>query len=182
MLSHKTIILHLYGSSECVFALDKGTYYLNGMRDVFIRLIKIILGFLGVVMVDSCVAKAEYGCPHADFEAKGVVTDEDGNGIQGIRVVISAEYPSPNYVGEPMTDTLWTNHNGEYVTSDSYVDDDFAYMNSVGLEFEDIDGQENGGEFRKVEIEVPVFKVKDGDGNWYDGAFEAGANVTMIRK
>ena len=32
-------------------------------------------------MVDSCIAKAEYGCPHADFEAKGVVTDEDGNGL-----------------------------------------------------------------------------------------------------
>ena len=33
-----------------------------------------------------------------------------------------------------------------------------------------------------ITIEVPVFKVKDGDGNWYDGAYEAGANVTMIKK
>ena len=72
-------------------------------------------------MVDSCIAKAEYGCPHSDFEAKGVVTDEAGNGIQGIRVVISAEYPNPNYVGGPITDTLWTNHVGEYATGDSWM-------------------------------------------------------------
>ena len=150
------------------------------MKTLIIQLIKIALGFLGVAMVDSCVAKAEYGCPHADFEAKGVVTDEEGKGIQGIRVVISAEYPNP--VFEPITDTLWTNHNGEYVTGESYIDDDFAYKDSVKLEFEDVDGQENGGEFQKVSIEVPVFKVKDGDGNWYNGAYEAGANVTMIKK
>ena len=50
------------------------------------------------------------------------------------------------------------------------------------LTFEDVDGQENAGEFQNVTIEVPVFKVKDGDGNWYDGAYEAGANVTMIKK
>ena len=52
------------------------------MKTLIIQLIKIALGLLGVAIVDSCVAKAEYGCPHADFEAKGVVTDEEGKGIQ----------------------------------------------------------------------------------------------------
>ena len=147
------------------------------MKDLIIKLFKITIGLLGIEMINSCV---EYGCPHADFEAKGVVTDVEGKRIQGIRVVISAEYPNP--VFEPITDTLWTNHNGEYVTGKSYIDDDFAYKDSVKLEFEDVDGQENGGEFQKVSIEGPVFKVKDGDGKWYDGAYEAGANVTMIKK
>ena len=150
------------------------------MKDLILKLFKITLGLLGIAMVDSCIAKAEYGCPHADFEAKGVVTDEEGKGIQGIRVVISAEYPNP--VFEPITDTLWTNHNGEYVTGESYIVDDFAYNDSVKLEFEDVDGQENGGEFQKVSIEVPVFKVKDGDGKWYDGAYEEGANENMTKK
>ena len=152
------------------------------MKDLITSLIKIALGLLGVAMVDSCIAKAEYGCPHADFEAKGIVTDEDGKGIQGIRVVISAEYPNPNYMGEPLTDTLWTNHYGEYLTTESQYIGDFAFRDSVKLEFEDVDGQENGGEFHKVTIEVPVFKVKDGDGSWYSGAYEAGANVTMLKK
>ena len=156
------------------------------MKDLILKLFKITLGLLGIAMVDSCIAKAEYGCPHADFEAKGVVTDEEGKGIQGIRVVISAEHPNPSYTGTPIADTLWTNQNGEYDTGEtyqeSYVYNVFAYMDSVKLEFEDVDGQENGGEFQKVSIEVPVFKVKDGDGNWYDGAYEAGANVTMTKK
>ena len=148
------------------------------MKTLINKLIKITLGLLGVAMVDSCVAKAEYGCPHSDFEAKGVVTDEDGNGIQGIRVVVSAEYPNPNYVGGPITDTLWTSHSGEYVSRD----DNFAILSSVKLEFEDVDGAENGGEFQSVTVEVPIFKVREGDGNWYMGAYEAGADVTMLKK
>lgn len=37
-------------------------------------------------------------------------------------------------------------------------------------------------------IQTPVVAISrhrlmtDGDGNWYDGAYEAGANVTMIKK
>jgi putative lipoprotein (rSAM/lipoprotein system) len=148
------------------------------MKALIIKLFKITLGLLGVAMVDSCIGKAEYGCPHSDFEAKGIVTDEEGKGIQGIRVVVSAEYPNPNYVGGPITDTLWTDHDGKYVSRD----DNFAIMSSVKLEFEDVDGAENGGEFQNVTLEVPVFKVKDGDGNWYMGAYEAGADVTMLKK
>ena len=78
----------------------------------------------------------------------------------------------------PITDTLWTNHSGEYSSRNDW----FANENSVKFEFEDVDGPENGGEFQKVEIEVPVFKVKEGDGKWYQGAYEVGANVTMIKK
>lgn len=38
-------------------------------------------------------------------------------------------------------------------------------MNSVKLEFEDVDDPDNGGGFQKVDMEVPVFKVKEGNGN-----------------
>ena len=147
------------------------------MKDILIKAIKWLLPLLGIAVIDSCDMRAEYGCPHSDFEAKGVVTDEDGKGIQGIRVVISARYPA-HYTGDPITDTLWTSHNGEY--NSAYAE--FAYMNSVKLEFEDVDGQENGGEFQKISVEVPVFQVREGDGNWYGGAYEAGANVTMLKK
>mgnify|MGYP003294337344 CR=1 FL=1 len=148
------------------------------MKEILLKVIKCLLPLFGIAAIDSCDMKVEYGCPYADFEARGVVTDEDGNGIQGIRVVISAGYPDTAYEGETITDTLWTNHSGEYVRGNSQ----FAYMNSVKLEFEDVDGQENGGEFQKISIEVPVFMAKEGDGNWYDGAYEAGANVTMTKK
>ena len=34
----------------------------------------------------------------------------------------------------------------------------------------------------KVSVIIPVFKVKEGDGHWYNGAYEAGADVTMLKK
>lgn len=152
------------------------------MKEILIEVIKCLLPLFGVAAFESCDMKAEYGCPHADFEAKGVVTDEDGNGIQGIRVVVSMDDPSPAYIGNPHRDTLWTNHNGEYASENPYYMHSFDYLKSIKLDFEDVDGPENGGEYQKVSIEVPVFKVKDGDGNWYNGAYEAGANVTMLKK
>lgn len=156
------------------------------MRNILIRIFKVALGILGVAAVDSCdifVTKCEYGSPHADFQAKGIVKDENNKGIEGIRVVLKGEYPNSNYSGAgPMTDTLWTDKNGSYVTESGRITDDFAYLASIKMEFEDVDGPENGGEFQKVEIEVPVFKVKDGDGNWYQGAYEAGADITMNKK
>lgn len=151
------------------------------MKEFLIRFIKSVLPLIGVAMFNSCLM-AMYGCPHADFEAKGVVTDETGKGIKGIRVMLTEETPNGNYSGKPYTDTLWTNENGVYQTTPSYKTEEFAYSSSVKLKFEDVDGEENGGEFDKVEIEVPVFKVKEGDGSWYHGAYEAGANVTMNKK
>jgi putative lipoprotein (rSAM/lipoprotein system) len=145
------------------------------MRTKLHKLCNFFLAFIGITITSSCVM---YGCPHSDFEAKGVVTDEEDKGIQGIRVVISADHPNSNYVGKPITDTLWTNHSGEYSCGNEW----FADSNRIKIEFEDVDGPENGGEYQKVEIEVPVFKVKEGDGDWYQGAYEAGANVTMNKK
>ena len=84
------------------------------MKELLLKAIKCLLPLFGVAVFDSCAVKAEYGCPHADFEAKGVVTDEDGNAIKGIRVALSAERPDYSYFNTPLRDTLWTNENGEY--------------------------------------------------------------------
>ena len=148
------------------------------MKNIFIKLIKIILPMLGVAAVDSCevVGRVEYGCPYADFRSNGVVTDGEDKPIQGIRVVVSAENPG-NYTGEPISDTVWTTHSGQYYCK--Y--EEFAYVKNVKLEFEDVDGPENGGEFQKVEIEIPVTQYKDGE-SWYSGGFEANADVTMLKK
>ena len=45
--------------------------------------------------------------------------------------------------------------------------------------FEDIDGGENGGEFEKAEANPKVTQTKKGDKNWYNGAFQAEADVVM---
>lgn len=150
------------------------------MWNIIVRLSRFLLPLLGFALIESC-AKDMYGCPYADFEAKGSVSDEEGKGIPGIRVVISADFINTNYSGDPLTDTLWTDQAGKYITEPDFVTEKFAYMDRLKLEFEDVDGQENGGEYRKVEVEVPVFQVKEGS-DWYKGAFEAGADVTMIKK
>ena len=51
------------------------------MKDILIKAIKWLLPLLGIAVIDSCDMRAEYGCPHSDFEAKGVVTDEAGKGL-----------------------------------------------------------------------------------------------------
>lgn len=70
------------------------------MKEFLIRFIKSVLPLIGVAMFNSCLM-AMYGCPHADFEAKGVVTDETGKGIKGIRVMLTEETPNGNYSGKP---------------------------------------------------------------------------------
>lgn len=149
------------------------------MRHLISIFSNFILALMGVGLT-SCVAKAEYGCPHADFEAKGIVTDEDGQPIPGIRVVLSADYPNPDIKGP--TDTLWTGNDGSYRYVPLDYGSDYPYHESIRFEFADVDGEANGGEFTDVDVEVPVFQVKPGDGNWYDGAYEAGVDVTMFKK
>lgn len=59
---------------------------------------------------------------------------------------------------------------------------DYYYnFDKVHLKFEDIDGPENGGDFETVELDASISQIKEGK-DWYAGTFEAGADVTMIKK
>ena len=151
------------------------TLKFSAMKEFLTKFSRLFLPLFGVSAMISCM-RDMYGCPYSDFEAKGVVTDEEGNGINGIRVVLSSE---PLDTGLKVhADTLWTDGNGEYGMTSEYV----AFRNEVYMKFEDVDGVENGGEFSAVEKTVPVVQVKEGDGSWYEGAYEAEADVTMTRK
>ena len=108
------MIFWKYSATYCVI---KASLYSNEllMWNIIVKVSRFLLPLLGFALVESC-AQDMYGCPYADFEAKGCVSDEDGKGIQGVRVVISADYLNTNYSGAPLTDTLWTDHKGEYIT------------------------------------------------------------------
>lgn len=173
------MILRKYSATYCVIKASLNLDELV-MWNIIVKVSRFLLPLLGFALIESC-AKDMYGCPYADFEAKGKVSDEEGKGIQGIRVIISADSDGTDYSGTPLADTLWTDHKGEYITKPGFVTERFAYMDKLKLEFEDVDGAENGGEFQKVEIEVPVIQVEEGKG-WYRGGYEAGADVTMIKK
>lgn len=148
------------------------------MKNLILNFSKFILALMGLSLV-AC--RVEYGSPHAEFRAMGVVTDQEGQPINGIRVVMSAEDPNNNIKGP--SDTLWTGAYGTYdYEPDYYSMREYAYFESVKFQFTDVDGPANGGEFAQVEIEVPVFQVEPGDGNWYQGSFRSGVDVTMFKK
>ena len=102
---------------------------------------KIIVVLLGVVglsgMLYSCM---KYGMPPPEYvkkhELRGVVTDtETSNPIQNIRIISNR-------------DTVYTNIKGEYAFDFWSHSPGISYM----LNIEDIDGEENGGEFKSQEI------------------------------
>lgn len=126
-----------------------------------------------------------YGEPHADFKTLGTVTDEDGKPIEGIRVAVTKHdhYENNDNVIYDQNDwyyhdTLYTDSKGEYLLQQSV----FRAPQEVTVVFEDIDGEENGGEFESAEATPELKKVKEGDGNWYIGMFEAQADVTLKKK
>ena len=117
-----------------------------------------------------------YGQPHADFKALGSVKDEAGKPVEGIRVSIAQK---GLYTAErDANDTVYTDAKGAFLVSKSV----FSGPESVSIVFEDVDGVENGGEFRTTEANPDVVQTKKGDKAWYGGAFEVKADVKMKKK
>lgn len=104
----------------------------------------------------------EYGCPHADFRFSARVVDEQGNPIKGIE----ARDRYGNFIFE--SDSSISDENG--------VIDFSARVFSVESDvcFVDPDGEENGGEFEtlKVDISDKLIQTEEGE-SWYQGGFEA---------
>lgn len=149
------------------------------MRSFIALLSKALLALIGIGLAscDGGDMKVAYGCPYADFRASGIVTDQDGKPIQGIRVVLKGrEYPNPDY--QRVTDTVWTDHSGYYQYNG---DERFLEERRIAFEFDDVDGPENGGEFSKVEVNVTIVQTEEGEG-WYMGTYEARADVKMQKE
>lgn len=126
-----------------------------------------------------------YGQPNADFKAIGKVTDTAGKPIEGIRVAVTQHrhYENTESVIYDQndrydSDTVYTDVNGDY----ELVRSVFDAPNTVNIVFEDIDGEEHGGEFEKAEANPKLTQTKKGDRNWYMGAFEAKADATLKKK
>jgi len=108
----------------------------------------LLLGLSGTLY--SCY---KYGMPESEFEIYGKVTDKTGQPIENIRIT------NQNY-----SDTLHTNSIGKFHLK-------FLGYQGTRLKFEDIDGEENGGEFALREIDVRFTDadlVKKGQGKKSD--------------
>ena len=130
----------------------------------------------------------EYGTPYADYQVKGVVTDEAGQPIPGIRVELAERVEYVGEKGEQQIDdhgldTLQTDARGEYK---SRLLEDYANSSHyLKVIVEDVDGPANGGEFQGDTLSVSDLerkKIKEGDGGWYTGRYEYTGDVTLRKK
>ena len=77
------------------------------------RVLSGLLVALGFTGCDGSDTPEEYGTPSVKFQVKGTVTDEAGNPIENIRVIVRG-----NYDNEPnpwMDDTIYTDRDGSVI-------------------------------------------------------------------
>lgn len=111
-------------------------------------LLKFLLICLGFGTAASCdMGTVEYGTPHADYEAKGRVTDTEGNPLPGIKVQMLEDYDVDSTGGielRPMysEEDVLTDESGYF-----HIRNSGFSRETLSIGFSDIDGEENGGEF-----------------------------------
>jgi putative lipoprotein (rSAM/lipoprotein system) len=121
----------------------------------------------------------EYGVPHADYIVKGIVADEAGTPIEGIKTSLKEVRKGQDAVYVNGVDSAQTDGSGHYHLQ-------YEGMRNSGLKLivEDIDGEANGGDFQNDTLDVDFDKAvqtKKGEG-WYNGTFEISENVKLKRK
>ena len=136
------------------------------------RLIYILLGLLGFTSCEL-FAPVEYGCPNVSFSLKARVVDEAGVPIQGIEVRTERG-------GHFEYNTGFSDYQG-------YIDANGTFRPGTQhgkVQFIDIDGEANGGEFETLTVDVDnASQTEEGSGHWYEGAYTADlGTVTMKLK
>lgn len=128
------------------------------------KLSKIFICAFAAVSFVSC-SKEQSGEPFMLFEIHGKVMDADGNPLEGIHVISG------------QADVQKTNINGVFTFFGRSVPSEHAL-----LTFEDKDGEENGGEFVKKTMEIPLVEKTPGSGNFMGTFFAGDVEVVMLNK
>ncbi|MBQ2429360.1 MAG: radical SAM-associated putative lipoprotein [Alistipes sp.] len=128
------------------------------MKNFIVKLTKMLcVAVLGVLGFSACSddpesASVAYGVRVLKYCYKGTVTDEDGNPIKGINVVMKGRFDS-----KESSLTISTDDNGEF-KSGILV---FSKDNVSEVEFVDVDGEANGGEFKSSTLKNGDMTSKD---------------------
>ena len=132
---------------------------------LFDKVILFLLGFSGIVYT-AC----KYGMAVPINEINGVVTDKaTAKPISNIRVIRANAYDN---------DTSYTNSEGKYAFK-------FWREGLAHLKIEDIDGEENGGDFQTQEIDVKFTDadlVKRGRNNKTPDRYAKKINIELEKK
>lgn len=126
----------------------------------------IILALLAVAgLATACdEPMVEYGTPTADFVIKGTITDSTTTqSLKNIRVI--RQMDENGLYG----DTTYTDAKGYY----QFTFSDFPVEHpEFKLKTEDIDGNQNGGDFETRKVSVRIISTdwtEPGDKHWYRG-------------
>ncbi len=125
------------------------------------KIISYLLALIGITII-SCKNDdpiAEYGCPYAEFNLKGKVTDVNNNPINQIRIVLKGQ--------DELTDTLFTDENGGFNKTITIN----PWNKEYEIQAEDIDSSANGGEYspQNKELILNDQDFVDASGDWYAG-------------
>jgi putative lipoprotein (rSAM/lipoprotein system) len=138
---------------------------------VLISALLSLLGFSSWTCDIGGGSASEYGVPRASYKAKGVVVSEsDDTPIEGIRTALK------RYETSDM-DTTYTDSKGSF----SLEGDGGKSRKKLSVELTDVDGEENGGSFAKMEIVADYTNetFTGSSGHWYEG--EAEIDLGIIR-
>jgi len=161
----------------------------TAINSLWKRLTVLVLGVLGFSSCEEILdiggGLDMYGQPTAEFKAIGTVKDEAGNGIEGIRVAVTQHWHMENTENViydqndwNQYDTLYTDEKGAYLLE---TRDNTSGPDDVSIVFEDIDGEENGGEFQAETVTPEVKQTQEASG-WNRGTFEVQADAVLKKK
>lgn len=137
---------------------------------------KILAGLLSLLgfSLAACdkMGSAEYGTPHADYEIKGKVVNNQGTPIPDIQVEVSDSIPESGWMYK---DTIYTDANGEF----HWKRGDFPRM-TFQLISRDIDEEKNGGQFvpKTTFVSFRNADYRGGD-TWYEGKATLETEITL---
>ena len=138
---------------------------------------KVLAALLALFGITSCEDQfAMYGCPTASFYVKGTVTDTANNPIPDIRVTVETWKGKHKLY----TDTLFTDSIGA-IDERNHQHITFP-PDSVSIKFDDIDGEENGGEFQSEVLSPEVIKISEAKGQWDGGSAKVEFDVKLKKK
>ena len=157
------------------------------MKVKFYHWYNFLLGALLSVVGYGCSSDGDepvmYGSPTADYQISGVVTDENGNPVEGIKASLNHVDVKDGEVkvGYEIRSTK-TDAEGRYTMDVKNLE---GGIGTTGLQMQDVDGEEHGGTFKEKVVRMDPNKaqyVAPGDGQWNGGTFAIKQDVSLEKE
>lgn len=148
---------------------------MKGNREQWLRISnRLLSGAMALLGFSACGGNGEnsleYGMPHADYEIKGSVTDEAGNGLSGMRII------TKTLIGEReddpyFRDTVATNATGVFVLEKKNETSEGRYR---------VVCEDPAGVYKADSTDIQM-KPKGGKG-WYQGSDSKEVNFELKKR